>query len=87
MEDWEDEILDPETGISLFNLGLARKENKDGKLTIYYRPPSPFTPAILVIKIGLDIKAEYPDATVVLEDYYISDEINEIINGIKIERA
>jgi len=85
VEDLENEIVDAETGVSLFRLGLARKENKHGKLIIYYRPPSPFTPVILVIKIGLDIKFKYPEAIVILEDYYISNEINKILNGIKIE--
>ncbi|ARM75345.1 hypothetical protein [Acidianus manzaensis] len=77
------DIIEPETQVPAMTLGLIRQEKRDGKNVIYYRPISPFTPPILVIAFGLMIKTKTNADEVILENYYLSNEINEILEEIK----
>lgn len=78
------EIVEPETQLPAISLGLLRVEKKeDGKSVIYYRPPSAFTPPILVLAFGILIRLKTSADEVILENYYLSEEINEILREIK----
>lgn len=81
----EDQLIDFETGIPLRELGLLREEERGNGKVMIYRPPSAFTPPILVIRTCVEIKKHYPSFTVLVENYYNADEINDAINGIKHE--
>ncbi|BCU68837.1 hypothetical protein [Stygiolobus caldivivus] len=66
------EVVEPETGVSVVELGLVR-EGEDG--IIYYRPISPYTPPILVIALGVELVIR-TGRRVKVEDYYLEEEIN-----------
>lgn len=67
------EVLEPETGVPVEELGLVR-EGEDG--TLYYKPISPYTPQILVIALGIELVL-YTRRRVKLENYYLEEEINK----------
>jgi len=69
-------VIEPETGLPAIKLGLLRVEKDE----IHYTPPSPFTPPILVISVGLQLKSLFKRYKIVIENYYISEEINERLN-------
>ncbi|MEM0085407.1 MAG: hypothetical protein QXP50_08480 [Candidatus Methanomethylicia archaeon] len=83
-------VIEPETGVSALQLGLLRYEIKESSMIIYYRPVSPYTPQVLVIALGvqilkslLDFKCK--DFKIILENYYLSEEINERLEELKNE--
>lgn len=69
-------VVEPETGISIVDLGLVRVGKENGEIAIYYIPISAYTPPILVIAVGIQILKECK-AKVKVENYYLEEEINK----------
>lgn len=79
-------VVEPETGLPIVNLGLVRvNKNENGEIVISYYPISAYTSPILVISVGLEIAKECNGIRVVVENYYLKDEINKRLEVIRNE--
>ncbi|EZQ01976.1 hypothetical protein CM19_10860 [Candidatus Acidianus copahuensis] len=74
MVEKEETIIEPETKLPIEYF----IEKRNGKLV--YRPPSPFTPPILVIAVCIFIKRKGMDV-VVDDTYYLAKEINKRLHS------
>ena len=78
-------VIEPETGISILDLGLVRVTKEGDELVITYIPVSAYTTPILVMSIGIQILKECWKIKVMIDNYYLKDEINRRLESIRNE--
>ncbi|QXJ35511.1 hypothetical protein [Saccharolobus shibatae] len=78
-------MIEPETGISILDLGLVRVTREGGELVITYIPVSAYTPPILSMSIGIQILKKCEKVKVMIDNYYLKDEINRRLEAIRNE--
>ena len=78
-------VIEPETGLPIISLGLIRVNKNEKEMVITYIPISAYTSPILVISVGLQIIKECKKAKVIIDNYYLKDEINKRFEEIRNE--
>jgi len=78
-------VIEPETGMSILSLGLVRVSKNENEMIITYIPISAYTSPILVISVGIQILKECSRAKVMVDNYYLKDEINRRFEEIRNE--
>ncbi|BFH73966.1 hypothetical protein SJAV_19100 [Sulfurisphaera javensis] len=77
-------VIEPETGLPITELGLVRIAKENGELVITYIPISAYSPQILVISVGIQLVKEC-NAKVKIENYYLEEEINKRLEELRNE--
>lgn len=83
------EVIDPELQVPMVSVGLMRVTEKEGYTEILYKPPSIFTPPLLVIAGCIQIYRKLLEKGLVqrcrvrVEHYYLAEEINKRLEHLE----